>query len=61
MTTFDYSIHAENEYPNSLKQYGWVINNFGHESRGSRWTHRRGKYYFHTEQDLLLFLLRWGK
>lgn len=61
MTSFDYSVQTIGKYPDSLKQYGWVLNHYGSESRGTRWTHCEGKYYFRTEQDLLMFLLRWGK
>lgn len=61
MTSFDYSAQAIGKYPDSLKQYGWVLKTYGRESRGTRWTPCEGKYYFHIEQDLLLFLLRWGK
>lgn len=39
-------------------QAQWVIDNLG--PQGIRWEYSQTKYYLKTEQDKLLFLLRWS-
>lgn len=59
MNDFQYSVQQRDDYPNAFTQYGWVLKTYGKETRGVRWGHRRGCYFFKDEKDLTLFLIRW--
>lgn len=44
----------------SKRQYEWMLEHFGRHTRGTKWTHKMHRFYFQSEADLLVFLLRWS-
>lgn len=36
----------------------WCKNQFG--KQGARWFEKQGKFYFRSEQDMTMFILRWS-
>ena len=53
---FDYSAYTRTPVFNH--QAHWLRETLGEQ--GQRWEYSRAKFYFKTEQDYLLFVLRWA-
>ena len=53
------AITEDNKYSDvKAEPYDWCLNQFG--KSGSRWFEKQGKFYFRSEQDMTMFILRWS-
>lgn len=53
------AVTEDNKYSDlKTEAYDWCKTQFG--KSGARWFEKQGKFYFRSEQDMTMFILRWS-